>query len=50
MRLQKASSGEKDIDKRLKKAGLHMMATGKNAGNVRAYYIGERQDKVLVHD
>jgi len=48
MRLQKASSGEKDIDKRLKKAGLHMMATGKNAGNVRAYYIGERQDKAGV--
>jgi hypothetical protein len=48
LRLQKATSSDKDIDKKLKKAGLHMMATGNNAGSIRAYYIGERQDKAGI--
>jgi len=48
LRLQKSKSSDKDIEKKLKKAGLHMMATGMNAGSVRAYYIGEREDKAGV--
>merc|ERR1711865_821466 len=48
LRLQMSKSSDKDIEKKLKKAGLHMMATGMNAGSVRAYYIGEREDKAGV--
>ena len=43
--LKKSSTNESAIDQRLSQAGLNSMATGASGGTIRAYYIGERQDK-----
>jgi hypothetical protein len=43
-----AGTNDGTIDRNLSQCGLHSMATGSSGGNIRAYYIGERQDKAGV--